>query len=102
MRKGKMAGFVAVSLRDGEQITLKADVVWRLQLRVHPRVVDDVGDNADCIAGHGWAIKEISKGDVLCERTDALRHGQTRRNGMLCHRLKRLAGMVRQASRNSM
>jgi hypothetical protein len=32
MGKGQMAGFVAVGLRDGEQITFEADVVWRLKI----------------------------------------------------------------------
>jgi hypothetical protein len=30
--EGEVAGFVAVGLRDREQITLEADVVWRLQI----------------------------------------------------------------------
>jgi hypothetical protein len=99
--ESEVAGCIAIGLRNGEQITLEADVVWRLQLCVQPRVIQDVGDCADGVAGHGWAVEQISKGDIFRQLTDVGWHRKTWRNGELCHRLKRL-GMVRQASRCSM
>ena len=69
--ESESASCIAIGLRDREEITLQADVVWRLQLCIHPRVVQDVGDRADGVAGRGWAIEQISECDVFCQLTDA-------------------------------